>query len=81
MVDHEVVWNNKEMSTDPATPVTMAELEQTDPAFAAQVRRARRRQDADSIMNLARTAQAAASVPKTPKRAPEPETGPEPIWR
>ena len=72
------------MSTDPAT-VTMAELEQSDPAFATQVRRARRRQDAEAIMDLARTVQQTAHDQKIPTQPAEPAlqlpTEPEPIWR
>lgn len=72
---------------DPGTPVSMAELEQSDPSFASQVRRARRKQDAADIMNLARIAQQATAESKAPTRAvpkqaePQQPTDPEPIWR
>jgi type II secretory pathway pseudopilin PulG len=70
------------MNDDVATPVTMAELEQSDPRLASQVRRARRRAEAENIMNLARAAQEQTVQDQAPPRqVPAAREEPEPIWR
>lgn len=89
MIVVAAVWNNSCMSTDPSDAVTMADLEQSDRTLAAQVRRARRKEDAERIMTLARKIQQVSTPPPAPASgaaagsAPSTDgpAEPEPNWR